>query len=49
MKLNKRFITIGLILLIFSVVGKFLWMGISNIKIDDFHPAAVIFMIDASA
>ena len=49
MKLNKRLITLGLIILIFSVVGKFLWMGLSKIKIDDFHPAAVIFMIDSSA
>ncbi len=49
MRLNKRLITIGLIILIFSVVGKFLWIGFKKIKIDEFKPAAVIFMIDSSA
>ena len=49
MKLNKRFITVGLILLVLSVALKFIWTGLSKIKVDDFHPAAVIFLIDSSA
>ncbi|MFR1672465.1 MAG: VWA domain-containing protein, partial [Candidatus Gastranaerophilaceae bacterium] len=49
MKLNKRLITLGLIILIFSVVGKFLWMAAKKIKIDDFKPSAVIFVVDSSA
>lgn len=49
MKLNKRLVTLGLLILILSVAGKFLWMGLRQIKVDDFHPAAVIFVIDSSA
>ncbi len=49
MKLNKRFITLGLLVLILSVVLKFVWIGLKQIRIDDFHPAAVIFLIDSSA
>ena len=49
MKLNKKFITIGLIILILSVALKFIWTGLSRIKVDDFHPSAVIFLIDSSA
>lgn len=49
MKLNKRLITVGLIVLILSVALKFIWTGLSKIKVDDFHPAAVIFLIDSSA
>ncbi len=49
MKLNRKFITLGLVLLILSVAGKFIWTGLSKIKVDDFHPSAVIFLIDSSA
>lgn len=49
MKLNKRLITLGLVILIFSITVKFIWAGLSKIKVDDFHKAAVIFMIDSSA
>lgn len=49
MKLNKRLVTLGLLILILSVAGKFLWMGLRQIKVDDFHPSAVIFVIDSSA
>lgn len=49
MKLNKRLVTLGLLILILSVAGKFLWMGLRQIKVDDFHPSAVIFVINSSA
>lgn len=49
MKLNKRLVTLGLLILILSVAGKFMWMGLRQIKVDDFHPSAVIFVIDSSA
>ena len=49
MKLNKRFVTLGLLILILSVALKFIWTGLKQIKVDDFHPAAVIFVIDSSA
>ena len=49
MKLNKKFVTLGLIILVLSVAVRFIWAGLKHIKVDDFHPAAVIFMIDSSA
>ena len=49
MKLNKRLVTLGLIILVLSVAVKFVWAGLSKIKVDDFHPSAVIFLIDSSA
>lgn len=49
MKLNKKLVTLGLIILTLSIALKFVWAGISRIKVDDFHPAAVIFVIDSSA
>ena len=47
--MGKRFITIGIIILVFSIVAKSAYVGFKSIKIDDFHPAAVIFAIDTSA
>ena len=32
-----------------TVPLKFVWAGLSRIKVDDFHPAAVIFVVDSSA
>ena len=49
MKLNKKLVTLGLIILTLSIALKFVWAGVSRIKVDDFHPAAVIFVIDSSA
>ena len=49
MKLNKKLITVGLILLVLSIALKFIWTGLSKIKVDDFHPSAIIFLIDSSA
>lgn len=46
MKLNKRLVTLGLLILILSVALKFIWTGLKQIKVDDFHPAAVIFVVD---
>ena len=47
--MNKRLITLGIIILAVCVVGKLLYVGLKNIKIDEFHPAAVIFLVDSSA
>lgn len=46
---NKRLIIIGILILAISVIGKLLYCAIKNIKIDDFHPASIIFVIDSSA
>ncbi len=49
MKLNKKLVTLGLVVLILSVAIRFIWAGLRQIKVDDFHPSAVIFVIDSSA
>lgn len=46
---NKRLIIIGLLILAIALIGKLLFLGLKNIKIDDFHKAAIIFVIDSSA
>lgn len=47
--MNKRLITIGLIILAFSIIGKLIYSAARGIKVDDFKPAAVIFVVDSSA
>ncbi len=47
--MNKRLITLGLLILAIAVVGKLLFSAVKNIKVDDFHKAAVVFVIDSSA
>ena len=47
--MNKRLIIVGLLILAVSIIGKLLWTGLKSIKIDEFHPASVIFVIDSSA
>ena len=47
--MNKRLIIVGLLILFISIIGKLLWTGLKNIKVDEFHPASVIFVIDSSA
>ena len=47
--MNKRLITLGVLIFIGCVVLKFIWAGIKNMPIADFHPAAVMFVVDSSA
>lgn len=47
--MNKKLITTGFIILCLSVVGKLLFSGLKKIKVDDFKPSAVIFVVDSSA
>jgi hypothetical protein len=47
--MNKRLITLGIIFLTVCIVGKLIWAGLKNIKVDDFHPSAVMFVVDSSA
>lgn len=47
--MNKRLIILGFLILAFCVIGKLLWVGLKSIKVDEFHPAAVIFVVDSSA
>ena len=47
--MNKRLIILGVLILVSSVIGKLIYVGIKNIKVDEFHPASVIFVVDSSA
>ncbi len=47
--MNKKLIILGFIILAVCVLGKLLWTGLKNIKVDEFHPASVIFIVDSSA
>ena len=47
--MNKRLITLGFIFLAVAVIAKSLFVIFKNIKIDDFHKAAVVFVMDSSA
>lgn len=47
--MNKRLIILGIIILCLSVFGKLLFVALKNIKVDEFHKAAVIFVVDSSA
>ena len=46
---NKRLITLGIIILVTSIILRLVWSGLKNIKLDEFNPAAVMFVIDSSA
>ena len=47
--MNKRLIVLGIIILALSLACKLTWKGLKSIKLDDFKPAAVIFIVDSSA
>lgn len=47
--MNKRLIILGLLILGIAIVGKLLWVGLSKIKVDDFHKSAIVFVVDSSA
>lgn len=46
---NKRLIIIGVLIFGIALIGKLLWLAAKNIKVDEFHKAAIIFVIDSSA
>ena len=47
--MNRRLIILGFLILAISVIGKLLFVAVKNIKVDDFHKSAVIFVVDSSA
>ena len=47
--MNKRLIIVGILILGIAIAGKLLFLAAKNIKVDDFHKAAIIFVIDSSA
>ena len=47
--MNKKLITNGIIFLALAIIAKSLFVMAKNIKLDDFHKSAIIFVIDSSA
>lgn len=47
--MNRRLIIIGVLILAISIIGKLLFVALKNIKVDDFHKSAIIFVVDSSA
>lgn len=47
--MNKRLIILGILILAIAIVGKLLFVACKNIKVDEFHKAAIIFAVDSSA
>ena len=46
--MNKQLIAIGLFILGIAIAGKLLFVASKNIKVDEFHKAAIIFVLDSS-
>lgn len=47
--MNRKLIIIGIIILVASIVIKFVFVQIKGVKVDKFNPVAAIFVIDSSA
>ena len=47
--MNKRLIIIGIIILALSIGLRLLWGMLKNVKLDEFKPAMVVFVVDSSA
>jgi len=47
--MNKKLIILGILFLFVAIIVKFLFVALKNIKVDDFHKSAVIFVLDSSA
>lgn len=47
--MNKRLIIIGFLILVLAIAGKLIFAGFKNIKFDEFHKSAIIFVVDSSA
>ncbi len=47
--MNKRIIIVGFLILAISIIGKLFFVIGKNIKLDEFHKAAIMFIIDSSS
>ena len=47
--MNKRLIVLGVVILAAAIVLKLVWSGLKQVKVDNFKPSAVIFVVDSSA
>ena len=46
--MNKKLIILGILFVIIAVFLKLIYVGLKNIKVDDFHKSAVIFILNSS-
>ena len=46
--MNKNLIKMGIILFVTVVIVKLLFIGIKNIKVDEFHKSAVVFLLEST-
>lgn len=46
--MNRGLITAGIFILIAAIVIKLIIVGVSNIKVDDFHKSSVVFVLDST-
>ena len=49
MIMNKRLVVLGILILGIAIIGKLIFVLAKNIKVDEFHKSAVIFVVDSSA
>lgn len=47
--MNKRLVVLGILILGIAIIGKLIFVLAKNIKVDEFHKSAVIFVVDSSA
>lgn len=47
--MNKKLIILGILFLSIAIILKLLFVAFKNIKVDEFHKSAVIFVLDSSA
>ncbi len=47
--MNKRLVILGILIVFVAIIGKLIFVACKNIKVDDFHKAAIIFAVDSSA
>ena len=47
--MNKRLVVLGILILGIAIISKLIFVLAKNIKVDEFHKSAVIFVVDSSA
>ena len=47
--MNKKLVILGVLIFAICLVGRLLYVGLKSIKLDEFHKASVVFVIDSSA
>ena len=45
--LGVIYVILGFVILAVAIIGKLIFVGLKNIKVDDFHKSAIIFVVDS--